>query len=263
MVDAPEASASSSASASSASASSASASSSSSSSEPLPKLDYKRVFAANQKVARSFGDLTAMTVHGQPLPMKNLSGQVILVVNVASKCAFAPQLETMETLYQANKAKGFVILAFPCADFGATSADNKTAAADAAVIDTTEKDLQALWVEKNLTFPLMAKVAVNPTDAEVEAFTKVYTAAYSDPNRIKGQPMADPEPVEEAESPIFTFLKEKRKAIAGRTAIQWNFEKFLIDREGKVVKRYGCQVTIDKMEKDIETLLKNETIEAY
>jgi glutathione peroxidase-family protein len=259
MVDAPE-------------ASSSAAASSSPASTPEyvpPKLDFKRVFAANQKVARSFGDLTAMTVHGQSLPMKNLSGQVILVVNVASKCAFAPQLEAMETLYQAHKAKGFAILAFPCADFGATPAEKPaagtgaagagTSAASEAIVDTTEKDLQALWTEKNLTFPLMAKVSVNPTDAEIEAFTKVYT----DPNRAKGQPIAPPEPVEEAESPVFTYLKEKRKAIAGRTAIQWNFEKFLIDREGKVVKRYGCQVTVDKIEKDIETLLKNEPIEAH
>lgn len=76
-------------------------------------------------------------------------------------------------------------------------------------------------VNFGVTFPLMAKVDVNGADA----------------------------------SPLFDWMKSEKKGLMGSTSIKWNFTKFLIDRDGKVVKRYGPQDTPAAIAKDIEKLL--------
>ena len=64
-------------------------------------------------------DFTARTLGGDPAPLANWRGQVLLIVNVASKCGFTPQYAGLEALYRAYKDRGFAILAFPCNQFGA------------------------------------------------------------------------------------------------------------------------------------------------
>ena len=76
-------------------------------------------------------------------------------------------------------------------------------------------------VNFGVTFPLMAKIDVNGPDA----------------------------------SPLFDWMKTEKKGLMGSTSIKWNFTKFLIDRQGKVVKRYGPQDTPAAIAKDIEKLL--------
>ncbi|MDJ0977880.1 MAG: glutathione peroxidase [Erythrobacter sp.] len=76
-------------------------------------------------------------------------------------------------------------------------------------------------VNFGVTFPLMQKIDVNGPDA----------------------------------SPLFDWMKKEQKGIMGSTSIKWNFTKFLIDREGKVVKRYGSNDTPARIAKDIEKLL--------
>ena len=76
-------------------------------------------------------------------------------------------------------------------------------------------------VNFGVTFPLMAKIDVNGPDA----------------------------------SPLFDWMKKEQKGIMGTSAIKWNFTKFLIDREGNVVKRYGSNDTPARIAKDIEKLL--------
>ena len=53
-------------------------------------------------------------------------------------------------------------------------------------------------------------------------------------------------------SPLFDWMKKEQRGIMGTTAIKWNFTKFLIDREGNVVKRYGSNDTPARIAKDIE-----------
>lgn len=67
---------------------------------------------------QSFYDLQATTLEGEPFNFSQLKGKRVLIVNTASKCGFTPQYEGLEALYQAHKGDDFVILGFPCNDFG-------------------------------------------------------------------------------------------------------------------------------------------------
>ena len=86
---------------------------------------------------------------------------------------------------------------------------------------SAEEIEQFCKINFGVTFPLMAKIDVNGPEA----------------------------------SPLFDWMKNEAKGIMGTTAIKWNFTKFLIDREGNVVKRYGSNDTPARIAKDIEKLL--------
>ena len=64
-------------------------------------------------------DFTAETLDGKPAPLADHRGQVMLIVNTASKCGFTPQYAGLEALYRKYKDRGLVILGFPCNQFGA------------------------------------------------------------------------------------------------------------------------------------------------
>jgi len=64
-------------------------------------------------------NFTATTLEGQEKPLSDFSGQVLLVVNTASKCGFTPQYEGLEALHRKFNAQGFAVLGFPCNQFGA------------------------------------------------------------------------------------------------------------------------------------------------
>jgi glutathione peroxidase len=97
----------------------------------------------------NFHDFEAVTIDGMTQPLADYRGKTVLVVNVASECGYTPQYAGLEALYKAHKDKGFVVLGFPCNQFGAQEPGN-------------EKDI-ASFCEKNygVTFPLFAKVDVN------------------------------------------------------------------------------------------------------
>ncbi len=80
-------------------------------------------------------------------------GQVIMVVNVASKCGFTPQYKELEEIYSKYKDQGFVILGFPCNQFGSQESGD-------------EKQIQSFCeINFGVTFPLFAKVNVNGASA--------------------------------------------------------------------------------------------------
>jgi len=94
-------------------------------------------------------DFDATTITGQPVKLDQYRGQVILVVNTASKCGFTPQFDGLEKLWQAHKDKGLVVLGFPCNQFGSQ--------------DPGSEDQIASFCQLNygVSFPMMAKVDVN------------------------------------------------------------------------------------------------------
>jgi len=94
-------------------------------------------------------DFTAVGIDGQPRKLSDYQGKTVLVVNVASACGYTPQYAGLEALYRRHKDEGFVILGFPCNQFGGQEPG-------------TEKDI-ATFCETNygVTFPLFAKVDVN------------------------------------------------------------------------------------------------------
>jgi glutathione peroxidase len=140
----------------------------------------------------SLSDFTATTLTGHEQQLSEYAGQVVLVVNTASACGFTPQYAGLEALYTELRDGGFVVLGFPCNQFGAQESGTEAEIAEFC------------QVNYGVTFPMFAKVDVNGGDAH----------------------------------PLFTWLKSEKKGLLGGT-IKWNFTKFLVGRDGRVIGRYA------------------------
>jgi glutathione peroxidase len=124
----------------------------------------------------------------------DLNGQVVLAVNVASKCGLTPHYTGLQKLYAELGEQGFVVVGFPCNQFGAQEPGTPDEIADFCATNYS------------VTFPLTEKIEVNGDNKH----------------------------------PVYTWLQD---AFPG--AIEWNFEKFLINRDGAVIKRYPPQTAPD------------------
>jgi glutathione peroxidase len=98
-------------------------------------------------------DFTASSLDGREKPLSDFLGQVLLVVNTASKCGFTPQYEGLEALYRKYHAQDFAVLGFPCNQFGGQEPG-----------DTTEI-ARFCSLTYNVTFPMFGKIDVNGTGA--------------------------------------------------------------------------------------------------
>lgn len=98
-------------------------------------------------------DYSAKTLDGQDASLADYRGQVLLIVNTASKCGFTPQYEGLEALYRDYKDKGFTVLAFPCNQFGAQEPGN------------AEEIASFCSLTYDVTFPVLAKIDVNGPSA--------------------------------------------------------------------------------------------------
>ena len=99
-------------------------------------------------------DLEATTISGDPMSLGEYEGQVMLIVNTASKCGFTPQYAGLEKLYEEFKDDGLVILGFPCNQFGAQEPG-------------TESDIEEFCqINYGVSFPMFAKVDVNGANAD-------------------------------------------------------------------------------------------------
>ena len=97
-------------------------------------------------------DFTLPSIDGQPTPLANFKGKVILLVNVASRCGFTPQYAGLEALYEKYKDQGFVILGFPANNFGGQEPG-------------TNQEIKTFCSTKyNVTFPIYGKVSVKGAD---------------------------------------------------------------------------------------------------
>ena len=98
-------------------------------------------------------DFSAKTLDGQDRSLADYRGQVLLIVNTASKCGFTPQYEGLEALYRDYKDRGFTVLAFPCNQFGAQEPGN------------AEEIASFCSLTYDVTFPVLAKIDVNGPSA--------------------------------------------------------------------------------------------------
>jgi len=97
----------------------------------------------------NFHQHTATSLSGEPVPMADYAGKVVLVVNTASHCGFTPQYAGLETLYQKYAAQGLVVLAFPCNQFG----KQEPGSADDIA--------QTCHINYGVSFPMFEKIEVN------------------------------------------------------------------------------------------------------
>ena len=110
-------------------------------------------FAATAQAApKSIYDFTLKSIDGQPTPLSEYHGKVLLLVNVASRCGFTPQYTALESIYEKYKDQGFVILGFPANNFGAQEPG-------------TNAEIKTFCSSKyNVTFPMYGKVSVKGDD---------------------------------------------------------------------------------------------------
>ncbi|MBY6037507.1 glutathione peroxidase [Fictibacillus nanhaiensis] len=98
-------------------------------------------------------DFPVQSIKGEETNLEAYKGDVVLIVNTASKCGFTPQYQGLQSLYESNKEKGFTVLGFPCNQFGAQEPG------------TSDEILEFCELNYGVSFPLFGKVNVNGEDA--------------------------------------------------------------------------------------------------
>ncbi|MBQ9654244.1 MAG: glutathione peroxidase [Bacteroidales bacterium] len=175
-------------------------------------------------------DFKTKSNKGAEVDLAQYKGQVVMIVNTASKCGFTPQYDGLEALYQKYKDQGFVILGFPCDQFAGQEPGSN------------EEIAEFCRLNHGVTFPLMAKTDVNGANAEpVFEFLKTQapTEEYSG---FKAKA-------------THKMLKAISKSVEKDSDILWNFTKFLVSKDGLTVKRYAPTTTPEDIEKDLKSLL--------
>jgi len=177
-------------------------------------------------------DFKFKTIDGEDATLEQFKDKVVLIVNTASKCGFTPQYKDLQKLYEKYTAEGFEILGFPSNQF-----------ADQEPANNVEVK-KFCEINFGVTFPLSEKVEVRGIDAH--PLFKYLTEQSS----FKGFDLANP-----SGKMLYSFLQEKFPDYLLGDSIKWNFTKFLIDRQGKVVERFESTTEPMDIEKHIQSLL--------
>jgi len=148
----------------------------------------------------SIYDFTAETLDGKPARLSDWRGQVMLIVNTASKCGFTRQYEGLEALYRKYREQGLVVLGFPCNQFG-----HQEPGSNAEI-------KQFCSVNYAVTFPMFDKLEVNGANRH----------------------------------PLYAALAGPDSPYPGD--IRWNFAKFLVGRDGKILQRFAPNLPPDAPE---------------
>jgi glutathione peroxidase len=163
-------------------------------------------------------DIPVNRITGETTSLGELRGKVLLIVNTASKCGLTAQYEGLEALYQRRKADGLEILAFPANDFASQEPGSN---------DEIATFCKTAY---NVSFPLFQKIAVTGETTHPlyqELIAAQPTATTNEPGAFR------------------TKLAGYGITALPEPNILWNFEKFVIDRNGKVVARLSPEITPD------------------
>ncbi len=153
-------------------------------------------------------ELPVPTLDGAETTLADHAGQVLLAVNVASRCGFTPQYAGLEQLHETYLDQGFSVLGFPCNQFLFQEPG------DAGSITTCTATY-------GVTFPVYGKLKV----------------------RGRGQ------------HPLYAELTQAPDADGKAGRVRWNFEKFLVGRDGAVLRRYRSKTTPEQIAADVEAAL--------
>lgn len=157
----------------------------------------------------SIYDYQATRITGEVSSIADYKGQVLLIVNTASKCGFTPQFTGLEAIYEKFKDRGFTVLGFPCNQFLNQDPGNEAEIASFCSLNY------------GVSFPMFAKIDVNGPGAH----------------------------------PLFLHLASEAPGLLGSQKIKWNFTKFLVSRDGRVLDRYAPTTKPEDLVKDIEKAL--------
>lgn len=148
-------------------------------------------------------------INGETTNLEKYKNNVILVVNVASKCGFTPQYDGLQKLYDKYKDQGLVILGFPCNQFGSQEPG------------TNEEIKEFCSTNYGVKFPMFDKINVNGENTH----------------------------------PLYKYLKNEAPGSLNTKAIKWNFTKFLIDKNGKVIDRFSSATSPEQLDPKVKELL--------
>jgi glutathione peroxidase len=154
------------------------------------------MLAASAFAASSVYEFTMKSIDGQPAPLADYKGKVLLIVNVASQCGFTPQYAGLEALYEKYKDRGLVLVGVPANNFGGQEPGS-------------DQEIKTFCSRKyNVTFPMMSKVSVKGGDT----------------------------------TPLYQYLT------GAGGEVKWNFTKFLVGKDGKVIQKFDSPVKPDAPE---------------
>lgn len=179
----------------------------------------------------SIYDYTFKSIEGKEIALSDYRGQVMILVNTASKCGFTPQYEGLEKLYKTYGDKGLVIIGFPCNQFGEQEPG------------TNAEVEQFCKLRYGVTFPLSAKIDVR--DDRADPIFKYLTsqtvfAGFGHGLKHKG---------------LDLVMKKRYGKNYSDSSIKWNFTKFLVKRDGTIAGRFEPTTTPEEMIAEIEKYL--------
>lgn len=158
------------------------------------------------------------TIDGEATTLENWQGKVLLIVNVASKCGLTVQYEQLENLQKELEHDGFSVLGFPCNQFLGQEPGS-------------EEEIKTFCsTTYGVTFPMFSKLEVNGEDRH-PLYQKLVAAA--------------PHAVAPEGSEFLERMSNKGRAPVHTGDILWNFEKFLIGRDGQVIGRFSPDMKPD------------------
>ena len=172
-------------------------------------------------------DFTVATADGSVRSLREYAGRVLLVVNTASRCGLTPQYEGLEALYRERRDRGLEVLAFPCNQFGGDEPGS-----DAEIQEFCSTTY-------GVGFPVLAKVDVNGPDAS--PLWRYLRAA--DPGEWLPH------------DGLAAHVARTRPEAVGTDEVKWNFTKFLIGRDGEVIRRYESTTTPEQLAADVDAAL--------
>jgi glutathione peroxidase len=163
-------------------------------------------------ITASIEDVPVRTLAGDETSLSQFKGNVLLIVNVASKCGLTPQYEGLEKLYRQYRDRGFVIAGFPSNNFAAQEPG-------------TNEEIQSFCtLNYGVDFPMFEKITVVGEDKH-----PLYARL------IAAQPSA----IQTGEQPFADNLRKYGISPNAEPEVLWNFEKFLVNRKGDVVRRFS------------------------
>jgi glutathione peroxidase-family protein len=146
-------------------------------------------------LSTSIYSFTVNDIDGKPISLEQYRGQVVMIVNVASKCGFTPQYQGLQKLYETYRDRGLVILGFPANNFLRQEPGN-------------DEEIKSFCsINYGVTFPMFSKISVNGKD----------------------------------QHPLYKYLTGKKSNPEFGGSISWNFNKFIISRDGRIIARFGSR----------------------
>ncbi len=170
--------------------------------------------------------------NGKAISLAKYKGQVLLIVNTATRCGFTPQYEQLELIYEKYHAQGLEILDFPCNQFGQQAPGSM-------------RDIRNFCTGEYVTrFPLFEKIDVNGDQA-----APLFTFLKSQ-QPFRGFDLSD-----KRGQMMDNMLRRQDADYDKKSDIKWNFTKFLVDRRGNVIARFEPTESMQAVEAAIEKAL--------